>query len=137
MNAINADTQRFTIGEFGTGLSYSQFSYSDLVLSDTLLTRDKKLKVSVNVKNTGSREGKETVLWFISDEVGTYNRPVKQLKYFEKQFLLPGEMKEMTFTIDPAVHLSYPDENGKMMLEDGYFKILVGPQEARFELISD
>ena len=137
LNAINADVQRFTIGEFGTGLSYSRFTYSDLILSDTLLTRDEKLKVSVNVKNTGSREGKEIVLWYISDEVGTYNRPVKQLKYFEKHFLLPGEMKEFSFTIDPLIHLSYPDENGKILLEDGFFKIMAGSLTGRFQLISE
>jgi beta-glucosidase len=137
MNINNPDNQRFTIGAFGTGLSYTQYSYSDLTMSDTILTNGDKLKVSVKVKNTGSREGKETVLWYLADEVGSISRPVKQLKYFEKQFLLPGEMKEFIFTIDPDTHLSYPDEKGRKIFEDGYFKIIVGTLESRFQFVSD
>jgi beta-glucosidase len=137
LNKSNPEVQRFTIGAFGTGMSYTQYTYSDLTLSDTIITRKDQLKVSVKVKNTGSREGKEVILWYIADEVAAYSRPVKQLKYFEKQFFLPGEMKEYTFTIDPLVHLSYPDSNGKEQLEDGYFRVMVGPFESRFQLVKD
>jgi len=137
MNRNNPELERFTIAEFGTGLSYTQYTYSDLTLSNTIITHEEELKVSVMVKNTGSREGKETVLWYLADEVGSYSRPVKQLKHFEKQFLLPGEVKEYTFTIDPGEHLAYPDADGRQLLEDGYFKVLVGPFESRFQLIED
>jgi beta-glucosidase len=103
------------------------------VLSDSIISEDDELQVSVKVKNVGKREGKEAVLWYIADEVGTYSRPVKQLKHFEKQFLLPGEIKEYSFTIYPENHLAYPDERGKMLMEDGYFKIIVGNLESRFK----
>jgi beta-glucosidase len=137
MNINNPGLQRFSIGEFGTGLSYTSYTYSDLTLSDTIITREEKLEVKVKVKNTGSREGKEIVLWYLADEVGTYSRPVKQLKHFEKQFLLPGEVKEYTFTIDPQIHLAYPDKDGKKLLENGYFKVIIGPFESRFKLVED
>jgi beta-glucosidase len=137
LNTHNPDLQNFTIGAFGTGLSYTDYTYSDLTLSDTIITDDQNLQITVNVENTGRREGKEAVLWYISDEVGTYSRPVKQLKHFDKQFLLPGEFKEFSFTIDPSKHLSYPDQDGNIQLESGYFKIKVGPLESRFKLIVD
>jgi beta-glucosidase len=134
LNAENAQLLRYTIGEFGSGVSYTHFEYSDLTLSDSVISEDDELQVSVKVRNTGKREGKEAVLWYIADEVGTYSRPVKQLKHFEKQFLLPGEMKEYSFTIYPENHLTYPDEQGRMMMENGYFKIMVGNLESRFKL---
>ena len=134
LNTWNEEIQRFSLGEFGTGLSYTTFSYSDLVLSDTVLNEDGKIRASVKVKNTGQREGKEVVLWFLSDEVASYTRPVKHLKYFEKRFLLPGETKEFIFEIDPQTHLSFPDEKGKPILETGYFMVAVGSLKARFKL---
>jgi len=137
LNAHNTELLKYTICGFGEGLSYTRFEYSNLTLSDSIITPDDKINVTVLVKNTGSREGKEAVLWYISDEVGTYSRPVKQLKHFDKQFLLPGETKEYSFTIDPIEHLSYPDESGRMMLEDGYFKLSVGVLESRFKLTSE
>lgn len=135
LNIYNPDVQRYTIGEFGTGLSYSRFEYSDLELSDTIINEQGSIKASVRVKNTGQREGKEAVLWFLTDEVATYTRPVKQLKYFEKKFLLPGEIKEYTFTITPKMDLGYPNERGKMILESGYYTLHVGPLESRFKLV--
>lgn len=137
LNPLNTELMKYTIGAFGTGLSYTRYEYSDLTLSDTIVTENDKIQVSIKVKNTGNREGREAVLWYIADEMGTYSRPVKQLKHFEKQFLLPGEMKEYSFTIDPEAHLGYPDDKGRKILEDGYFKIMAGPLQARFRLQSD
>lgn len=134
LNVHNSDIQRYSIGEFGTGMSYSTYTYSDLVLSDTVLNEEGKIKASVKVKNTGQREGKEAVLWFISDEVASVTRPVRQLKYFDKQFLLPGETKEFIFEIDPRMHLSYPDEKGNPVFEPGFFTLSVGTLNARFKL---
>ena len=135
MNLYSEDNRRFSIGEFGTGLSYTSFSYSDLVLSDTVIQQGDKIRASVMVRNTGQREGREAVLWFISDEIASYTRPVKQLKFFEKQFLMPGEIREFTFEIDPGEHLAYPDERGHPILEPGYFRVSTGPLEARFRLV--
>ncbi|MBR9997997.1 MAG: glycoside hydrolase family 3 C-terminal domain-containing protein [Cyclobacteriaceae bacterium] len=135
LNIHNEEIQRYTIGEFGTGMSYTSFSYADLVLSDTVLDESGKLLASVKVKNTGQREGREAVLWFISDEVASFTRPVRQLKFFDKQFLLPGETKDFVFEIDPGVHLAFPDEKGNPILEPGTYTLSVGTLEASFRLI--
>ncbi len=134
LNTFNQETSRYTIGEFGTGKSYTTFSYTELNLSDTIILENEKIEASVIVKNTGQREGKEAVLWFISDEVASITRPVKQLKSFEKKFLLPGELKEYKFVIDPREHLGFPDENGNINLEPGYYMLSAGPLIARFQL---
>ncbi len=111
---------------FGYGLSYTNFTYSNLTLSDTvLLSADKTIIASVNVKNTGKNDGKETILWYISDKVGKITRPVKQLKHFEKITLKAGEEKTVFFRINPMETLSYPDQNGIPVIEKGGFTIQV------------
>jgi beta-glucosidase len=137
LNAENPDIQRFSIGDFGYGLSFTRYEYSNLTLSDSIITIGKGINVTVKVKNVGSREGKESVLWFLADEVGTYTRPVKQLKHFEKQFIMPGEVKEYSFSIDPVKHLGYPDMEGNWLLESGYYTLLVGQLSVRFRFVSE
>lgn len=123
-----------SIADFGHGLSYTNFSYNNLKLSDTVLSTGKKIIATVEVKNTGSRAGKETVLWFISDEVGSISRPIKELKHFEKREVKPGASYTFSFEISPEKHLSFPNEKGEKMLEPGYFKIQVGKEVKRFYL---
>ncbi|MGK7393190.1 MAG: glycoside hydrolase family 3 N-terminal domain-containing protein [Candidatus Cyclobacteriaceae bacterium M3_2C_046] len=132
LNTYNPDIQRYTIGEFGTGLSYTDFEYSQLTLPDSILTGDGPFSASVTVTNTGSREGKEAVLWYISDLVGSYTRPSKELLHFEKQMLQPGESKTFTFDIIPQKHLSYPTDENELLLEDGYFVVQAGTERAKF-----
>jgi beta-glucosidase len=120
---------------FGTGLSYTTFEYSGLTLSDTVVTSpDAEIKATVTVRNTGKVEGKEAVLWFLFDEVASISRPVRELKFYEKASIKPGESHDFSFTIKPSAQLWFPDKTGKHMLEDGYFKVMVGNQEARFKL---
>jgi beta-glucosidase len=120
---------------FGSGLSYTTFEYSDLKLSDSTLTTDaSEIKASVAVKNTGERDGKEAVLWFLNDEVGSISRPVRDLKYYEKELIKPGESKTFTFTIKPNEHLTFPNKKGELLLEDGYFTLMVGNLKTRFQL---
>src|SRR5690606_7873524 len=95
---------------FGTGLSYTTFEYSNLLLSDSVLTSESdELTASVTVKNTGSREGKEAVLWFLHDEVASISRPVRDLKYYAKELIRPGESKTFSFKINAAQHLGFPN----------------------------
>lgn len=125
----------WTIADFGTGLSYTTFSYSDIQLSDTILRSNKStLKATVKVTNTGKCDGKEAVLWFLWDEVGSITRPIRELKYFEKELIKSGESKTFTFIIDPSRDLSFPDEKGEMKIEEGYFTVFAGDQSARFRL---
>ncbi len=119
---------------FGHGLSYTEFEYSDLQLSDTLLNNNENLRVSLKVKNTGNRTGKEPVLLYTSDLFGKITRPKKELVRFLKIELEPGESKTVRFSLSPAEDLSYPDEEGNFILEKGKFKILCSGLEAGFHL---
>lgn len=120
---------------FGHGLSYTTFSYAPVKLSDTVIKKNKKLIAEVEVTNTGAVDGKETALWFIADPVASVTRPMKELKYFEKQELKAGEKKVFRFEIDPMRDLSFPDANGFRHLESGDFYILINDQKLKFQLI--
>jgi beta-glucosidase len=101
-------------------------------LSDTIIKgKDAFLKATVIVTNTGKCDGKEAVLWFIWDEVGSITRSVRELKYFEKETIKKGESKTITFIIDPSRDLSFPDEKGERRIENGYFTISTGNQSGR------
>lgn len=119
---------------FGTGLSYTTFEYSNLQLSDSVLASEgAEIKASVTVKNTGSRDGKEAVLWFLQDEVASISRPVRDLKYYEKELIKAGESKTFAFTIKTD-QLSFPNKKGETILEDGYFTVMVSNLKTRFKL---
>lgn len=121
--------------EFGKGLSYSTFEYSNLVLSDSVLTSDSaSIEARVTIKNTSMVDGKEAVLWFINDEVASITRPVKDLKFYEKKLIKAGESINYSFVMKPA-QLSFPDKTNKKILEDGYFTLMVGPLKTRFKLV--
>ena len=121
---------------FGTGLSYTTFEYSNLTLSDSVIhSDDGEIKATVTVKNTGSREGKEAVLWFLHDEVASLSRPIRDLKYYEKKSIKPGESAPYSFTIKPNESLWFPDKAGVHLLENGYFTLMVGDQKTRFKLM--
>ena len=121
---------------FGHGLSYTDFNYSNLTLEKNDIKKNEIIKGTVNVKNIGKREGKESVLFFISDKVSNfYKRPFKKLFYFQKIFLKPNESKTIEFTINPIKDLSFPDEKGNLILEKGAFTIKVGKQSKGFNLL--
>lgn len=110
---------------FGYGLSYSNYEYGDVVLSDTVLKGNQKLVVSVTVKNTGSVKGKETVQLYIRDVVGKVVRPVKELKGYKQIELLPGEQKTVQFTLTTN-DLKFYDDQLNYDWEPGSFEIMVG-----------
>jgi beta-glucosidase len=111
---------------FGYGLSYSKFEYSDLKLSDTILKGNKKLMVSVNVKNLSKVAGKEVVQLYIRDLVGSITRPVKELKGFDKVEIAAGETKKIVFEITPEL-LKFYNSYLKYDWESGEFMVMVGP----------
>ncbi|MEM6765741.1 MAG: glycoside hydrolase family 3 N-terminal domain-containing protein [Bacteroidota bacterium] len=123
---------RYAIGHFGRGLSYTSFEYTDLDLSTDTLSGSDELTAKVTITNTGTRAGKEAVLWFLTDEYGQISRPVKMLKWFEKVELQPGESLSCEFNILPQVHLTYPDGDGVSILETGTFMLSVGNLKQRF-----
>ncbi|MDE7386416.1 MAG: glycoside hydrolase family 3 C-terminal domain-containing protein, partial [Muribaculaceae bacterium] len=112
--------------EFGHGLSYTTFEYGDLSASQTDFKRGDKIRVSVPVSNTGRVAGDESVLWFIQDPYCSITRPERELKYFEKKHLEPGQTVVYTYTIDPMRDLSYVDADGRRFLEPGEYRVLVG-----------
>ncbi len=129
--------ERISLADFGSGLSYSEFGYRELKLNRTVLHAGETLTASVTVENVSKLEGKETVLWFLTDEYASITRPLKELRHFEKQSLKPGGSAVFEFEIHPEEDLTFPDENGRQMLEPGKFNLSVGPLSAEFELVAD
>lgn len=120
---------------FGHGLSYTEFKYGTVTPSATKVKRGDKLSAEVTVTNTGSRDGAETVHWFISDPYCSITRPVKELKHFEKQFIKVGETKTFRFDIDLERDFGFVNEDGKRFLEAGEYHILVQGKTVKIELI--
>jgi beta-glucosidase len=129
---------------FGYGLSYTTFVYSDLQLDGNILTANagegiskkttNSIRATVTITNTGKRLGTETALWFTSTRVGRITRPVKELRHFEKVSLQPGESCRVAFDITPEL-LLYPDENGKPILEQTQYTVIVGGLEKVFRIV--
>jgi beta-glucosidase len=119
------DVSNDPVYPFGYGLSYTNFSYDELKLSDTSLKGNQTLRASVSATNAGNRDGKEVVQLYIRDVVGSITRPVKELKGFQKIFLRAGESKTVTFDITPE-DLKFYNSNLKYDWEPGEFVIMVG-----------
>jgi len=129
------DIQSTPLYEFAHGLSYTTFQYGDLKVSATKLKKGEKLSVEIPVTNSGEREGVETVHWFIQDPVSTISRPVKELKYFEKQLLKKGETKVFKFAVDLKRDLSFVNGDGKRFLETGDYNIIVKNKKIKIEIV--
>jgi len=110
---------------FGYGLSYTNFSYSDMALSTTKAKGNQSVTASVTLTNTGSYEGKEVVQLYIRDVVGSITRPVSELKGFQKISLKPGESTKVSFTITPE-DLKFYNYDLKYDWEAGDFEIMIG-----------
>ena len=110
--------------QFGFGLSYTTFAYSDLKINKTTFGPDETATVNVTVKNTGNKEGKEVVQLYTSDLVASITPDVKRLRRFEKVNLKPEESKTITFTL-PLKELAFVNNDNKKILEAGDFKIQV------------
>jgi len=111
---------------FGHGLSYTTFEYGKVTADKKEMTSSDKIAFTVNVKNTGKREGSETVQLYISDPKSSLPRPVKELKEFEKVSLKPGEVKTVTFTIDKAALSFFDADKHEWVAEPGDFVALIG-----------
>ncbi len=110
---------------FGYGLSYTEFSYSDVKLSSSSLKAGQKMTASVTVTNTGNKDGKEVVQLYIRDLVGSSTRPVKELKGFQKISLKASESKTVSFDIT-VNDLKYYNYDLKYVAEPGDFKVFIG-----------
>ncbi|PMU07294.1 beta-glucosidase [Pseudomonas frederiksbergensis] len=110
---------------FGFGLSYTDFSLSDMALSSTTLNKTGKLDASVMVKNTGKRDGETVVQLYIQDVTGSMIRPIKELKNFQKVMLKAGEQKVVRFTITED-DLKFYNTQLKFAAEPGKFNVEIG-----------
>ena len=132
------DVRNDPLYPFGYGMSYTTFEYGKPSLSATTMKADGSITLTVNVRNSGNRDGDEVVQLYIHDMVATIARPVKELKGFERISLKAGESRDVTFTIN-ADMLKFYNSNLQYVAEPGDFEAMVGGnsrdvQKIRFTL---
>jgi beta-glucosidase len=123
------DEKNSPLYPFGYGLSYTQFEYSPLQLSDDIMDKGGSLKASIKLKNTGKFKGKEVVQFYIQDPYASATRPVKELKGFQMVELNPGETKEVSFMITEE-QLKFYNARQKWEAESGTFYVFIGSNSA-------
>lgn len=119
------DVDNSPLYPFGFGLSYTTFEYSNLKISSDKIKFNEKVKITVDVKNTGNYDGQEVVQLYVRDLVGSVTRPVKELKGFEKIDLKKGETRTVTFEIS-SEDLKFYTINMINEAEAGQFDVFVG-----------
>jgi beta-glucosidase len=115
--------------EFGYGLSYTTFEVSNLQLSSSTVSRNGSVRASVDVTNTGSRQGDEVVQLYINDPVASISQPVRRLRGFERVTLDPGEKRTVTFTLDKS-DFGFYDNRGRFVVEPGQIDVYAGNSSA-------
>lgn len=128
--AYNYDAKVSLQWPFGYGLSYTTFEYSNLRADRSEFTADDVITVSVDVKNTGTRAGKEAVLLYTSDVVASLTPDNRRLRDFTKVELQPGEVKTVTFRL-PAKSMAFVGADCRWTLEEGDFVLRVGRLEQK------
>lgn len=111
---------------FGFGLSYTEFTLSNLQLDLKEVHENEKFTVSLDIKNIGKRSGAEVIQVYIGDNKCSIDRPLKELQAFEKVYLKPGELKRVSFTLDDSAFKFYSEKEQKFIAEPGIFTIWVG-----------
>jgi beta-glucosidase len=110
---------------FGYGLSYTSFSYGDILLSKKQIRSNENLEIKITVTNSGNYDGEETVQLYVQDVYASIAQPVKQLKGFQKIFLKKGEKKELNFKLTTQ-DLKFFNQDLKQVFEPGDFNVFVG-----------
>jgi beta-glucosidase len=118
--------------EFGSGLSYTSFSYSDLHVPQTSASGNQTIHVEVTVKNAGDRAGKEVVQLYLSKRFASVTPSLKRLKRFAKVALKRGESRRLSFELTPD-DLSFIGLENKRVVEPGVFDVMVGGLQQNFE----
>jgi beta-glucosidase len=121
---------------FGYGLSYTTFAYSDLTFTQNKITVDGKTTVTCKIKNTGKMAGEEVVQLYIRDLVSSVSQPVIALKGFQKISLQPGETKDVSFEITPAL-LQMLNKEMNWVVEPGDFRIMIGASSKDIRLVDN
>ncbi|WP_158799176.1 glycoside hydrolase family 3 N-terminal domain-containing protein [Pedobacter sp. L105] len=110
---------------FGYGLSYTTFQYDNLKVSKPVFGKNEDVNITVDVKNTGSVTGKEVVQLYLGNKVNSVSTPVMALKRFSKITLKPGEIKTVSFSINPA-DIAIWNRSMKLVTEPGTFDVMIG-----------
>ncbi|WP_298365935.1 glycoside hydrolase family 3 N-terminal domain-containing protein [uncultured Lutibacter sp.] len=136
MKEINYKKEYLFLGKgplypFGHGLSYGDFEYSDIKISNPEITPDTEIEVSVTVTNQGKFKAKEVVQMYIKDEIGSVTRPDKELKGFEKIELDSGESKTVSFKITPKM-LEFTGVKMNKVLEAGDYTVKIGTSSQEY-----
>lgn len=119
------DMPNLPLYSFGYGLSYTAFAYESMTLDREEIGKEDELHVTVRVRNTGTRAGKETVQLYMRDPVASVVRPVQQLIDYAKISLQPGEVKDVVFTVRES-QLRFYNTEGKEVSEPGEFRLFIG-----------
>ncbi len=127
------DIKTTPLYEFGYGLSYTSFSYSEIELSSTSIEPGGKITASIEVSNTGKMSGQEIVQLYIKDDLAQITRPVKELKGYKRISLAPGEKRKVSFIIDTYT-LSHLDKQFNRVAEQGTFQIMIGSSSRNTDL---
>ncbi|MHA1110071.1 MAG: glycoside hydrolase family 3 C-terminal domain-containing protein [Promethearchaeota archaeon] len=121
---------------FGYGLSYTTFELSNLKVSTPKIEKSGKFTVTVDVKNTGTRDGAEVVQVYLSDDEASVERPPKELQGFDKVYLKSGETKTATIELDQSAFEFYSEKEHKFVAESGTFTIYAGNSSRNLPLQS-
>jgi len=134
-NRSYAFSTRQPLYPFGYGLSYTTFKLENLRVEPDKIVSGGTTKVSVDVINTGTREGDEVPQFYVHQKIASVTRPVMELKGFQRVTLKPGEKKTVEFAITPET-LSMLDENMHKVVEPGVFELMVGSSSAQTSTIT-
>jgi len=118
--------------EFGSGLSYTSFSYSDLHVAPAAASASQTVRVDVTVKNSGGHAGKEVVQLYLNERFASVTPPLKRLKRFAKVLLQPGESRQVSFELT-SDDLSFIGADNKRVVEPGVFDVKIGGLQQSFE----
>jgi beta-glucosidase len=111
---------------FGHGLSYTEFTYSDLDVAEERVSDKDPVTVTVTVTNSGDIAGKEVIQLYVRDEAASVSRPEKELRRFAKIALAPGESREVRFVLNARDFSFYSTKHNRWLAESGDFEILLG-----------
>lgn len=119
--------------EFGFGLSYTNYQYSNLRVSPQTIPMNGEITINVDVKNTGNRAGKETIILYLRDEVASTTPARKRVKRFAKIYLEAGQSKTLTFKLNRE-DFSFINTDNKQTVEAGDFTVMIGELNGKFTL---
>jgi len=118
--------------EFGSGLSFTTFSYSDLRVTPATASGSQIVRVDVTVKNSGARAGKEVVQLYLNERFASVTPPLRRLKRFAKVLLQPGASRQVSFELT-SDDMSFIGADNKRVVEPGIFDVRIGGLQQSFE----